>query len=111
MAGDLTLGEALRQQENSDRHIAAICAAPTSLLAHKVGFGKSITSYPAMKDQLVKDYKYVDDQLVVQDGNFITSRGPGTAYLFALKIVEVLVGLEQAKTVAKALLNTPYPVA
>lgn len=98
------VGEVLKAQESADRWIAAICAAPLALAAHKIGLGKSITSYPSVKDKLTADFKYVDDQIVVQDGKLITSRGPGTAYQFGLKIAEVLVGAEKAKQVAKGML-------
>lgn len=98
------VGEVLKAQESSDRWIAAICAAPLALAAHKIGLGKSITSYPSVKDKLTADFKYVDDQIVVQDGKLITSRGPGTAYKFGLKIVEVLVSEAKAKEVAKGML-------
>jgi len=43
---------------------------------------------------------------VVQDGNLITSRGPGTAFEFALKISEQLAGVEKAQEVAKGMLLT-----
>jgi protein DJ-1 len=46
----------------------------------------------------------VDDNNVVQDGQLITSRGPGTAYDFGLKIAENLVGAEKTEEVAKAML-------
>lgn len=98
------VGEVLKSQESSGRLVAAICAAPLALKAHKIGFGKSITSYPMMKDKLTADYKYVDDQKVVQDGQLVTSRGPGTSYHFALKIAEILVGEETVKQIASAML-------
>lgn len=41
---------------------------------------------------------------MVQDGNLITSRGPGTTFDFALKITEVMVGIKVAKKVAKEML-------
>lgn len=54
-------------------------------------------------------YNYIDDQLVVHDGQFITSRGPGTAFLFALKLVELLVTVDKAQEISKGLLlNTEY---
>lgn len=98
------VGEVLKAQESAGRWIAAICAAPLALSKHKIGLGKSITSYPSVKDKLTADFKYVDDQIVVQDGKLITSRGPGTAYQFGLKIAEVLVGADKAKEVAKGML-------
>lgn len=100
------VGDVLKAQESSGRLVAAICAAPLALKAHKIGLGKSITSYPSVKDKLTDDFKYVDDQIVVQDGQLITSRGPGTAYQFGLKIAEVLVGDEKAKQVASGMLVT-----
>lgn len=98
------VGEVLRAQESGGRLIAAICAAPLALKEHKIALGKSLTSYPSVKDKLVSDYKYVDGQKVVQDGQLITSRGPGTAFDFGLKLVEVLVGADKADQVAKGLL-------
>lgn len=58
----------MQQQEKEDRVIAAICAAPTALKAHGIGKGKQITSYPSMKNELVNEYKYLEDK-VVTDGN------------------------------------------
>ncbi|MBN1871098.1 MAG: DJ-1/PfpI family protein [Candidatus Omnitrophica bacterium] len=70
--------------------IAAICAAPAYVLA-PMGLlnGKSATCYPSESDK-VKDIAKYKDQNVVVDGNIITSKGPGTAFDFALKVVEVL---------------------
>ncbi|XP_064537840.1 protein dj-1beta [Drosophila montana] len=104
MADSKAIGELLRNQESAGRLIAAICAAPTALAKHGIATGKSLTSYPAMKPQLVDKYCYVDDENVVQDGNLITSRGPGTAYEFALKISEQLTGTVKAQEVAKGML-------
>lgn len=41
---------------------------------------------------------------MVVDGNLVTSRGPGTAFDFALKLGEILVGLDKAKQVASGML-------
>jgi putative intracellular protease/amidase len=56
-----------------------------------------ITSYPSFKEKLGANYIYKDDK-VVQDGNLITSQGPGTTFEFALKIVEYLEGVDKAKS-------------
>ncbi|XP_017068927.1 protein DJ-1alpha [Drosophila eugracilis] len=100
------VGDLLRCQDSKGALIAAICAAPTALAKHGIGKGKSITSHPDLKTQLMKDYCYIDDKTVVQDGNLITSRGPGTTFDFALKVIEQLVGVDMAKEVAKAMLWT-----
>lgn len=104
LAASPLVGQVLKAQESSGRLVAAICAAPLALKAHKIGLGKSITSYPSVKDKLTADFKYVDDQIVVQDGQLVTSRGPGTAFHFGLKIAELLVGDEKAKQVSAGML-------
>lgn len=98
------LGCALRAQEREGRLVAAICAAPLALQAHRIALGRRLTSYPAMRDRLAGDYEYVDGEPVVQDGNLVTSRGPGTSFAFALRLAELLAGKEKAAEVAKGML-------
>lgn len=59
MGDSKAVGELLRSQEATGRIIAAICAAPTALAKHGIATGKSVTSYPAMKPQLVEKYRLV----------------------------------------------------
>ena len=49
------------------------------------------------------DYTYIEERVVV-DGKLITSRGPGTCFEFALKIVEILEGYEKAKSLVPPML-------
>ena len=42
--------EVLQKQEEEGRFIAAVCAAPSSLMAHGVGIGKTITSHPVVRE-------------------------------------------------------------
>ena len=44
-------------------------------------------------------YHYSEDNVVVT-GKVITSRGPGTAFDFALKLVELLVSAEKVKEIS-----------
>lgn len=52
-----------------------------------------------MKDILMKE------ELVVKDGNIITSRGPATAVYFALKLVEYLQGEDKMIELKRAILH------
>ncbi len=79
------------------RLVAAICAGPTALLAHKLACGKNVTSYPAFREKLSAEYKWREER-VVQDENLITSQGPGTTFEFALKIIEYLLGAEKSQS-------------
>lgn len=84
--------------------MAAICAAPIALKAHGVGIGKKVTSHPSVRDRFTPDlYTYSDDRVVLH-GQLITSRGPGTAFEFALKLVEVLVNAETAEKISAPML-------
>lgn len=69
---------------------AAICAAPSVLGEMGVLSGKRCTCYPGFEDKLKGGI--LSDEKVVADGNVITSRGPGTALLFALELVRHITG-------------------
>jgi len=83
------VGDILRRQEQSGRLVGAICAAPIALEAHGVFEGRQLTSHPSVKEVL-EDWGEYSEHPVVADGNLITSRGPGTAFPFALRIVGTL---------------------
>ncbi|XP_048879569.1 Parkinson disease protein 7 homolog [Brienomyrus brachyistius] len=92
--------EVLKEQEARKGLIAAICAGPTALLAHGIGFGSTVTTHPAMKDKMMNgDHYTYSESRVQKDGNIITSRGPGTSFEFALAVVEELLGAEVAAQV------------
>ncbi|MFN2308723.1 MAG: DJ-1 family glyoxalase III [Gammaproteobacteria bacterium] len=74
------------------RYVAAICAAPKVLASSGLLDQRQATSFPGALDGLaVPGLRYCEDP-VVQDGQVITSRGPGTAMDFALTLIENLVG-------------------
>lgn len=92
--------EILKEQENRKGLIAAICAGPTALLAHEVGFGCKVTSHPLAKDKMMNGSHYsYSESRVEKDGLILTSRGPGTSFEFALAIVEALSGKDMANQV------------
>lgn len=104
---------------DAGKYTAFICAATTALVASVHGAGKTeglestkparVTSHPSVKDEIVgAGWDYApDEERVVIDGKVITSRGPGTALEFSLKIVEVMVGKEKAREVAGLMITTP----
>lgn len=101
------VGEILKHHHARGKLIGAICMSPTVLLANGIGLGRRITSYPKTKDVLMESYEFVEED-VVQDGNIITSRGPGTVWSFTLKIAQNLVGIEETKRVAEVNLLTEF---
>ncbi len=97
------LTELLTRQKQDGKLFAAICASPAIVLHHH-GLLDDLkaTAYPGFAEQL-KNTESIESRVVV-DGNCITSRGPGTAMEFALKLVEVLYGEEMSKKIADAML-------
>ncbi|OAK98316.1 DJ-1 protein [Phaeosphaeriaceae sp. SRC1lsM3a] len=78
--------------------VAAICAGTTALVS--AGVKAKVTSHPSVMEQIKGEGWEYSEERVVVDGKVITSRGPGTAMLFALTIVEVLCGKEKRDEVA-----------
>jgi len=95
LSNDARVGVLLREQDIAKRYIAAICYGPTVLKAHGIGLGKKITSHPTKKSEMDGPYIYTEDRVAIYE-NIITSRGPGTAFEFALAIVGELEGKEKA---------------
>ena len=88
----------VKKFDEEKKYVAAICAGPMVLKQAGISTGRTLTSYPADKYRdMFADAQYIDDnakmeQMVVTDGNLITSRGPATTFSFAYKLVEVLGG-------------------
>lgn len=89
-----------------DKYVAAICAAPLALRQAEIFKGSNVTCYPSLEHKLVHGdfYKHDATSDTVIDGRLITSRGPGTAFDFALQIVKVLKGEAVRKEVASDIL-------
>lgn len=86
----------LRAQNQAKKQIAAICAAPMILGALGLLCGKRATIYPGMESHLIDAIPCTD--AVVTDGNITTSRAPGTAIPFSLRLAELLTGDSAALT-------------
>ncbi len=85
------------------KSVAAICAAPTALAAYGLTEGRRVTSYPSCREemeQLAPSSVYVDEA-VVEDDVLTTSRGPGTAIPFALRLVARLCGEDKAEAIRR----------
>ena len=82
-----------------NKYIAAICASPAMVLsAAGIEEDRYITSYPGEDFENMLDKANYVEELVVVDGNLITSRGPATAFKFAFEIAKYL-GLDPNKVV------------
>lgn len=95
------LTKVLEQFYKQNKFIGAICAAP--MIFGKLGFlkDKKATIYPGMEENLKGAQCSTD--MVCYDGNVMTSRAPGTAMTFGLKLIEVFADEKKAKEVKEAL--------
>lgn len=103
---DARIVRLLQTTVQAGKWVGAICAAPKVLVTAGLLDGKQATSFPGVIDQVpARNMTYLD-QAVVQDGQVITSRGPGTAMDFALKLIELLCGSEKRLAVESSLQRT-----
>lgn len=99
---DARVSQLLIKVNGLGKKIAAICAAPLILKSAGILENRCVTSHPSVQNAM-EGISYREDRVVV-DGNIITSRSPGTAMEFALKLVEVLYGQERVDVVNKGVL-------
>lgn len=93
-ASDLAVS-LIRRTMETGRLVAAICAAPAVVLGeHGLLAGRSFTCYPGFENRVTSGS--FSTERVVEDGNLITSRGPGTAAEFAFAVAARLAGEEGA---------------
>lgn len=92
--------ELLKKAVAAEKTVAAICGAPS--VPGQLGLlkGQTATCYPGMEDTLGCAFS---DEAVVESGQFITSRGAGTAVDFALALVARAVSPEKAAEIAKGI--------
>ena len=89
----------IQEAFNANKLVAAICAAPAVLADSGILRNRNCTIYPGMEKELKKGGGKPSKDLVVEDGNIITSQGPATALLFAFRIAERLVDKETVDVV------------
>ena len=88
MRNNALLLDILKHMYKDYKLVCAMCAAP--IVLDKAGLlkDKHYTAYVGY-DSKIKDGYYQED-IVVRDGNLITSRAPATTYAFAYALVEAL---------------------
>jgi 4-methyl-5(b-hydroxyethyl)-thiazole monophosphate biosynthesis len=94
----------IRRHFEAGKIIAAICAAPAVVLGPLGILGtRHATCFPGLERRFPPEVKACDTSVVV-DGKLVTSRAPGTAMEFSLKLAELLCGAPTALKVGHHML-------
>ncbi|WP_434389560.1 type 1 glutamine amidotransferase domain-containing protein [Melittangium boletus] len=71
----------------ADKPIAAICHAPWMFVEADIADGRTVTSFPSIKTDLINAGARWVDRPVVEDGNLITSRKPDDLEAFCAALL------------------------
>jgi len=95
----------LKKHNSEKKLVAAICAAPKALASAGLLDNKTVTCYPGALSSSLLNNTTINSTSIEIDGNIITSRGPGTAMDFALKLIELLEGQEKSNEISNQLVR------
>lgn len=98
-----TVRDLVRAFDAASKPIATLCHGPWVLASAGLLNGRTLTSWPGIRDDLVNAGATWLDQPVVRDGNLVTSRGPQDIVPFIQAATQLFAGtLEQASDHAAA---------
>ncbi|NLI89996.1 MAG: DJ-1/PfpI family protein [Epulopiscium sp.] len=92
----------IKEMDDMDKLVAAICAAPIVLEEAGIINGKKVTSYPGFEESLPNSV-YKEDAVVV-DSNIITARSAAKAVDFTIEIIRYLLGEKEVVSLKKSIL-------
>lgn len=102
LAACKSLMDALKTFKEEGKWIAAICAAPSILGEAGLLEGEKVTCYPGFEEKLLGAEH--QEEGVVLSNRFVTAKGAGYGFAFALKLLEIIKGRECAQKVRKGML-------
>jgi protease I len=81
--------EFVRAFDRTGKPIASLCHGPWLLISASVTQGRTLASWPGIRDDVVNSGAVWLDREVVRDGNWVTSRGPQDMVPFVQAMVEL----------------------
>ena len=94
--------EFVRRFDASGKPIATLCHGPWLLASAGLTSGRRMTSWPGVRDDMVNAGATWVDQSVVQDRNWLTSRGPQDMVPFVKALLPFFAGQQQVAEIAAA---------
>jgi len=77
----------VRDFVRADKPVAAVCHGPWMLVEADIADGRTVTSWPSLRTDLVNAGAWWVDREVVEDGNLITARDPGDLEAFTAALL------------------------
>jgi len=102
--------EFVRTFDSAGKPIASLCHGPWVLASAGLLKGRTLTSWPGIRDDLVNAGATWLDQEVVRDGNLVTSRGPQDLKPFVQEVIKHFAAgapLQRDSAVATAVPSSP----
>lgn len=96
---DVKVIDIVKKFYKENKIICAICAGPIVLDRAGILSDKACVSHPSIEGELLDIGEYKKDELVVEDGNVLTSRGAGASIYLALKLIEKISGVNAKEKV------------
>jgi protease I len=90
LRGSLPMVRLTRDMFIAEKPVAAVCHGPWMLVEADVLDGKTVTSWPSIRTDLINAGARWVDREVVEDGNLVTSRKPGDLEAFSAAILRQL---------------------
>jgi len=87
--------------------IATLCHGPWLLASAGLTSGKTMTSWPGIRDDMVNAGATWLDQEVVRDGNWVTSRGPQDMVPFVRAMTELFSGAASTQGAGRPASSAP----
>lgn len=96
---------------DAGKPVAAICHAPWLLVEADRVAGRSLTSWPSLRTDIVNAGGAWSDEPVVRDGQLVTSRGPQDLPRFISTVIDALAGSPPAGDALDAQLEDSFPAS
>ncbi len=97
----------VRSFHAAGKPIASLCHGPWLLASAEMLQGRTVTSWPGIRDDMVNSGAIWLDQQVVVDGNLVTSRGPQDLVPFIDAMIDLFSGTAAAPRTSRAIMSSP----
>lgn len=82
----------VRDFDHQEKPIATLCHGPWLLASSGLASGRTLTSWPGVRDDMINAGATWLDQEVVRDGNLLSSRGPQDMVPFVRDMIQLYAG-------------------